>query len=126
YKDLERVTVKSDWFEIYRVRPEVFAIYEPRQYEEVISYLIVGTKLALLFDTGMGIADIRDVARQLTPLPITVLNSHTHFDHIGGNWRFRNVLGMQTPYTQRHTAGATHNQLAEAVLPERFCGKPPA
>ena len=39
----------------------VFAIYEPHQAEETISYLIVGEKQALLFDTGMGISDIRKV-----------------------------------------------------------------
>jgi len=50
YKRLERVSVPSDWFEVYRVRPGVFAIYEPHQFEEVISYLILGERLALLFD----------------------------------------------------------------------------
>ena len=66
YKTLERVLPNEPWFEIYRIRPGVFAIYEPKQAEEVISYLIVGTKQALLFDTGMGIANIQRVVRQLT------------------------------------------------------------
>ncbi len=54
YKPLERVSVSDPWFEVYRVAPGVLAIYEPHQAEEVISYLIVGTKQAALFDTGMG------------------------------------------------------------------------
>src|SRR5262245_11214986 len=74
YKNLEHVQVKSDWFEVYRVRPGVFALYEPHQYEEVISYLVLGSKRALLFDTGLGIGKIRGVVDQLTRLPITVLN----------------------------------------------------
>src|SRR5215472_11122879 len=72
YKSLNRVPVHSDWFEVYRVRPGVFAIYEPHQYEEVISYLIVGTKRALLFDSGLGVGDMRALVTQLTQLPITV------------------------------------------------------
>src|ERR1700675_1155537 len=88
YKALERVPVRSAWFEVYRIRPGVFALYEPHQAEEVISYLIVGSRKALLFDTGMGISSIRAVVRQLTRLPITVLNSHTHYDHVGGNREF--------------------------------------
>jgi hypothetical protein len=87
YKPLERVSVSDPWFEVYRVVPGVFAIYEPHQAEEVISYLIAGTRQAALFDTGMGISDIQRVTAELTKLPIVVLNSHTHIDHVGGNWR---------------------------------------
>ncbi len=61
YAHLPRVPVAEAWFEVYRVAPGVFAIYEPHQSEETISYLIVGDKLALLFDTGMGIGDIRKI-----------------------------------------------------------------
>src|SRR5208282_971634 len=49
------------WFEVYRVAPGVFAIYEPHQFEEVISFLILGEKRAALFDTGLGIGDIQRV-----------------------------------------------------------------
>src|SRR5215467_7541889 len=37
YKILERVSSPDPWFEVYRIRPGVFAIYEPHQEEEVIS-----------------------------------------------------------------------------------------
>ena len=125
YKNLERVAVDSDWFEVYHIRRGVFAIYEPRQYEEVISYLIVGAKRALLFDTGLGIGDIRKLVAGLTPLPALVLNSHTHFDHTGNNWQFRDILGLDTPYTHQNETGAAHEQVQEVVFPERFCGDPP-
>jgi hypothetical protein len=39
--------------------------------------LIVGEKRDLLFDTGMGISDLKKVIAELTSLPIVVLNSHT-------------------------------------------------
>jgi hypothetical protein len=35
-------------FEVYQVAPKVFAIYEPHQEEEGISFLIVGNARALL------------------------------------------------------------------------------
>ncbi|MGH9557228.1 MAG: hypothetical protein ACRD2Y_15530, partial [Terriglobales bacterium] len=78
YKALERVQLEDGWFEVYRIRSGVFAIYEPRQFEEVISYLIVGSKRGLLFDTGLGVGRISEVVRKLTQLPVTVVNSHTH------------------------------------------------
>src|SRR5215813_13151175 len=89
YRTLQPVSIPDPWFEVYRIAPGVFAIYEPHQAEEVISYLIVGTKQAALFDTGMGISDIQKVTAELTELPIVVLNSHTHNDHVGGNWQFK-------------------------------------
>lgn len=106
YKNLKRVNVKGEtWFEVYEIRQGVFALYEPRQFEEVISYLIVGSERALLFDTGMGIASIRKLASALTSLPVIVLNSHTHPDHIGGNHEFENILGVDTKFTRANTAG---------------------
>src|SRR5438270_852119 len=78
YSKLERVNVPDKWFEVYRIHPGLFAIYEPHQQEEIISYLIVGQKQALLFDTGMGISNIKKVVEGLTNLPVNVMNSHTH------------------------------------------------
>jgi glyoxylase-like metal-dependent hydrolase (beta-lactamase superfamily II) len=125
YKGLDRVPLTDRWFEVYRVGSGVFAIYEPHQYEEVISYLIVGSKRGLQFDTGLGIGDLHAIVTALTALPITVLNSHTHFDHIGGNWQFGEVLVPDTPFTRRNVAGASHDQVSDVVLPERFCGDLP-
>lgn len=86
YAKLQRIPVTDTWFEVYKVAADVFAIYEPHQFEETISYLIVGHVRALLFDTGMGIGDLKALTSKLTTLPVTVLNSHTHNDHVGDNW----------------------------------------
>ncbi len=48
-------------------------------------YLIIGTRAALLFDSGLGIASISAVVRRLTNLPVLVVSSHHHIDHRGGN-----------------------------------------
>jgi glyoxylase-like metal-dependent hydrolase (beta-lactamase superfamily II) len=121
---LERVLPNEPWFEVYKVAPSVFAIYEPHQSEEVISYLIVGHKQALLFDTGMGIADIRKVVTRLTSRPVVVLNSHTHDDHVGGNWQFDFVYGMDTDFTRANAKGSTTDAQAE-VAPGEICGDLP-
>ena len=104
YASLPRVSVPSDWFEVYRVEPDVYAIYEPRQWQEVISYLIVGRERALLFDTGMGMADISAVVSALTDRPVVVLNSHSHYDHVGGNHAFTRVLSLDLPVHPRARA----------------------
>jgi hypothetical protein len=124
YRSLERVGVTDPWFEVYRVAPGTFAIYEPHQAEEVISYLIVGAKQAALFDTGMGISDIQKLTAELTALPIVVVNSHTHHDHVGGNWQFTDVLGMDTAFTRASAKGTTAGAQDE-LGPDMICGELP-
>jgi glyoxylase-like metal-dependent hydrolase (beta-lactamase superfamily II) len=124
YKTLERVPVSDPWFEVYKVVPGVFAIYEPHQAEETIGYLIVGDKRALLFDTGMGISDVKAVAAELTRLPIIVLNSHTHDDHVGGNWEFSTVYGIDSDFTRANAKGSRVDAQAE-ITPDQICGALP-
>src|SRR5262245_26653709 len=122
---LEKGEVSSDWFVIYRAAEGVFAIAEPRQFEETISYLILGRDRALLFDTGLGLVPIRPVVEELTRLPVTVLNSHTHFDHVGGNAEFDKILARDTEYTRSNARGFPHEKLAGEVEPASFCGAAP-
>jgi glyoxylase-like metal-dependent hydrolase (beta-lactamase superfamily II) len=110
---------------VYKIRPGVFAIYEPHQLEEVISYLIIGGDRALLFDTGMGISNIQAVVTGLTKLPVSVVNSHTHNDHVGDNWRFSEVYAMDTGFTRTNARGSKEDAQAE-LAPEELCGALPA
>ncbi|HKF50213.1 MAG TPA: MBL fold metallo-hydrolase [Terracidiphilus sp.] len=125
YKALERVAVNDAWFEVYRVAPGVFGLYEPHQSEETIGYLIAGGKRALMFDTGMGIGDLKALTAQLTHLPVIVLNSHTHDDHVGDNWQFDTVYGMDTDFTRQNARGSREDAQAE-IAPGEVCGRLPA
>ena len=73
----------DDWFAIEEAAPGVIAIGEPRFHQINWNYLILGTKRAVLFDTGPGVRDISKVVRALTTLPVTAMPSHMHFDHTG-------------------------------------------
>ena len=125
HRKLERVKISDPWFEVYKIVPGVFAIYEPHQFEEVISYLVIGSQKALLFDTGMGIGNIKAVVEGLTELPVSVVNSHTHNDHVGDNWRFPDVYGMPTAFTRTNANGSTADAQAE-LAPGQVCGTLPA
>jgi glyoxylase-like metal-dependent hydrolase (beta-lactamase superfamily II) len=118
WAELERVPSVDDWFEVHRLPHDVYAIYEPHQFQEVISYLILGSERALLFDTGMGLGDLEGVVAGLTDLPVTVLNSHGHFDHVGGNAEFETVLALDTPYTREAARGLPHEAVAAEVAPD--------
>jgi glyoxylase-like metal-dependent hydrolase (beta-lactamase superfamily II) len=121
YAHLEKHHVSNDWFEVYEVAADVWAIYEPFQWQEVISYLIVGTQSAVLFDTGNGIGKIRLIVSQLTDKPVRVLNSHSHFDHLGGNYEFDEVLSVGTHFSKEKARGARSEQITMEVSSEALC-----
>jgi glyoxylase-like metal-dependent hydrolase (beta-lactamase superfamily II) len=79
---------RTSWFDVRELEPGVHLIGEPGH---VNSFLVQGTKSAVLLDTGLGVADIRAIARELTDKPLLVVNSHYHFDHTGGNRLFDQI-----------------------------------
>ena len=117
YGQLERVRVESPWFEVYRVGPGTTALYEPGHWQEAISYLIEGRDRAVLFDTGLGIGDVKAVVDQLTSLPVLVVNSHEHFDHIGGDRLFADVAVADNPAALARLARGT-GSLSGQITPE--------
>ena len=51
-------------------------------------FLLAGKEKALLIDSGMNIENARNIASELTSLPIYLLNTHADRDHIGSNEQF--------------------------------------
>ncbi len=119
----KKIPQSEDWFEVYLIDEGIYAIYEPGQFEEVMSFLIVGEDMALLFDTGLGIGNIRTVVDQLTEQNVVVLNSHTHYDHIGGNHLFDTIYGTSLPYTTNRAKGSPHDAVAN-FLQDGWVWKP--
>src|SRR4051794_18204787 len=79
---------RTAWFDVRLLAPDVFLIAEPGH---VNSFIVVGDDRAVLLDTGLGVSDIRAVAEGLAGKPLSVVNSHYHFDHSGGNRLFENI-----------------------------------
>ncbi len=76
---------RTDWFDVSPLAPGVRLVAEPGH---VNCFLIEGERSAILFDTGLGILDIRKHVESLTDKPVLAVNSHYHFDHTGGNRYF--------------------------------------
>jgi glyoxylase-like metal-dependent hydrolase (beta-lactamase superfamily II) len=53
-----------------------------------LCYLLEGTKRALLIDALTGAGNLKAFCRELTDLPATLVNTHGHLDHAGGNFDF--------------------------------------
>jgi hydroxyacylglutathione hydrolase len=87
---------KKEWYLIKKIDDRTFIISEPMSSQSNSCFLILGSKEAILFDSGTRentSKSITQITRSLTKLPITLLLSHFHFDHIGNISDF-NRIGM--------------------------------
>lgn len=54
-------------------------------------YLIEGAEKALLIDGLAGVGSLKAFVRELTDLPVTLVNTHGHVDHIGADFEYGEV-----------------------------------
>jgi glyoxylase-like metal-dependent hydrolase (beta-lactamase superfamily II) len=73
------------YYKVKQLHKGVYSIFEP---SEVFCYLLVGEKEALLYDTTFGLADLAETVREITDLPLHVVLSHGHYDHVNGAFQF--------------------------------------
>ena len=86
-QDYEAVKVHSRWFDVNYLGDRIYCIEEPKSSQGNVSYLILGDDRAIIFDTGCGENEevhgtkIKYIIDQNTTLPVTLIQSHFHFDH---------------------------------------------
>ncbi|MCG3088905.1 MBL fold metallo-hydrolase [Sporosarcina cyprini] len=83
--------IQDSWFTVTQIDEETFAISEYGHWEKVHSYLLLGKDKAALIDTGLGIDNMKRITDQLTDLPIVVLTTHVHWDHIGSHGEYKEI-----------------------------------
>ncbi len=129
YSQLDRVETGQPWFEVYLIDPGIYVIYEPGQFEEAISYLVLGEDRAALIDTGCGIGDIKALVEEFTDLPVVVVNTHSHNDHVAQNYMFDEVEIFDDSVSRdRARRGCSPEEMAHLIsegmtwkpLPENF------
>lgn len=89
----------KDWFQVEMLDDTNYVISEHKHYEKTNCYLLLGKQRALLIDSGLGVADIRKITDQLTALPVTVIATHVHWDHIGSHGSYTDVLVHEREYS---------------------------
>jgi len=89
----------NEWYEVIQQKDHLIVIRErldriEPHYLTVYDnlYLIRGNNECLLIDTGCGIFPLKPIIEKfLNGKKLIVINTHSHFDHVGGNYEFDKV-----------------------------------
>jgi len=117
---------ENHWFTIEKIDEKTFAISEYGHCEKMHSYLLLGETHGLLIDTGLGIGNIKKEIDQLTDLPIKVVTTHVHWDHIGGHRYFDDIsVHKEEVDWLEHGMPIPLPMIKEEVMKEVFSETPP-
>ncbi len=94
------MTQEEKWFKVFRQDENLIVIRErladidPRFLTEYTNIpLLLGTHTAMLIDTGCGIFPLKPMIDDLIEgRKLIVINTHSHWDHVGGNSEFGEVF----------------------------------
>lgn len=79
-------------------------------------YLIRGTQKAVLIDTGMGRGNLKEYVTEYTAgLPVTVILTHNHGDHVGQADQF---IGESVEYIGEADRASVAQRLSRAGIPQ--------
>ncbi len=97
---MTKIIESHQWFETIKHKDYLYVIRErldeidPRfdtTYTNL--YIVLGSHSALLIDTGCGLFPLKPIINDLIDdKQLIVINTHSHFDHIGSNSEFDKVL----------------------------------
>lgn len=128
------INIIDSWFTVQEIDSKTFAISEYGHWEKVHSFLLIGEKEAVLIDTGLGIDHMKRITDQLTDLPITVVTTHVHWDHIGSHgdydwifvheedadWLVNGIKGLQIEQIRKDIARDITIPTPKSFNPELF------
>jgi len=123
-----REELAGGWFRVAGPEPGVLLIEEPLHDEQVKSYVILGRERAVLLDAGTGVGDLPTLVASLTDLPLTLVLSHGHWDHVGHAHAFAaagaEVL-IHEAQAARLATGVDNAELRALFAPEHLSGPLP-
>ena len=86
--------IADQWFQRTRIDDDITLITEPHidRFIRCNVWHVRGRERDLLVDTALGLASLREAARDLLDKPLIAAATHTHFDHTGGMHEFADRL----------------------------------
>lgn len=111
----------EDWFKVKKIADKTWAIRDKTQ---VACYLVEGEEKSLLIDTCWGLGDLAGLVRSITSLPLKVVFTHGHPDHVCGAFQFDDLYisnGDMALLTAFY-----HKQTRKQLIEKRFKDSCPA
>lgn len=102
--------MKNNPYEVHQVDSSCWRIEE----NGVRAFLIIGSERAMLVDSGYGTGNMKELAEQMTNLPLMLVNTHADRDHIGCNTLFEKALMHPAEY-DRYQQGAGVGLMVEPL-----------
>ena len=121
-QEYEPVKITSDWFKVSYLGERVYSIEEPKSSQGNVSYLILGDDRALMFDTGCGENEVKGnykikyIIDKITTLPVTLIQSHFHFDHNQNIHEFERIAFPDLPELRERVSPEGQFQFTQADL----------
>lgn len=111
----EKSNTTERWFKTKLVAEKVWLINDNGS-DNI--YLVEGTDKALLIDTGLGVANLNSCVKDITKLPVIVVNTHGHPDHVGGNFQFTEVYAHPLDFEliKRFSSKEYHKNTIERAI----------
>jgi len=78
----------DEWYDVTRLTDRSYRITEAGRYG---AFLAEGTERSVLVDAGIGVGDLAGLVTELVETPVTLVLTHTHWDHIGAAAQFDDV-----------------------------------
>ncbi|MEZ5923978.1 MAG: MBL fold metallo-hydrolase [Hyphomicrobiaceae bacterium] len=91
------IRIADRWFERQSMGDGITLLWEPHVVPLMRCNIwhVRGRDRDLFIDTGMGIASLREAARDILDKPVTAVATHTHADHTGGHHEFDETIVFQ-------------------------------
>jgi glyoxylase-like metal-dependent hydrolase (beta-lactamase superfamily II) len=86
--------VADRWFEFQRIDDDITLVWEPHVVPLIRCNIwhVRGRDRDLLIDTGLGMASLKEAARELLAKALTAIATHVHYDHVGGFHEFEDRI----------------------------------
>lgn len=99
---------------------DIYMINENRQ---ATMYLVCGNERACLIDSAYGLTDISKLVASLTELPVFVVNTHAHIDHVFGNRFFKKAYMHRAEMDLYQRIGGCFDEMLKLPWVKRNCGE---